>query len=46
MITVDLATGTATRRQVTGQSDTDFTAIARREDGRLVPAAQVGCLTP
>ncbi|MCB0934290.1 MAG: hypothetical protein KDB71_20710 [Mycobacterium sp.] len=42
VITVDLATGTATRRQVTGQSDTDFTAIARREDGRLVLGSSGG----
>jgi len=34
--TVDLAAGTATRTTVDGQQDTDFTAIARRADGRLV----------
>lgn len=34
--TVDLAAGAAGRTVVTGQSDTDFTAIARRSDGRLV----------
>ena len=32
---VDVAEDTATRVGVDGQSDTDFTAIARREDGRL-----------
>jgi sugar lactone lactonase YvrE len=34
--TVDLAAGTATRTTVEGEQDTDFTAIARRADGRLV----------
>jgi len=34
--TVDLAAGKATRTTVDGQQDTDFTAIARRADGRLV----------
>ena len=34
--TVDLAAGTASMTAVTGRSDTDFTAIARRSDGRLV----------
>ncbi|HEX9833474.1 MAG TPA: hypothetical protein VGA66_10400, partial [Mycobacterium sp.] len=33
---VDLAAGTATRVGVDGQDKTDFTAIARRADGRLV----------
>jgi hypothetical protein len=33
---VDLAAGTAARVGVTGQETTDFTAIARRADGRLV----------
>jgi len=33
---VDVAGHTATRVDVEGQQDTDFTAIARREDGRLV----------
>jgi len=33
---VDVAGHTATRVEVEGQQDTDFTAIARREDGRLV----------
>jgi DNA-binding beta-propeller fold protein YncE len=36
VITVGLAGGTTTRRPVAGQADTDFTAIARRADGRLV----------
>lgn len=35
-VRVDLAAGTATLVGVDGQKDTDFTAIARREDGRLV----------
>jgi len=34
--TVDLEAGMATQTEITGQSDTDFTAIARRADGRLV----------
>lgn len=34
--TVDLAAGTARRVEITGESGTDFTAIARRADGRLV----------
>lgn len=34
--TVDLAGGTSTSTAVPGQEDTDFTAIARRADGRLV----------
>jgi DNA-binding beta-propeller fold protein YncE len=33
---VDLAAGTATRTVIEGEQDTDFTAIARRADGRLV----------
>lgn len=33
---VDVAEDTATKVNVDGQQDTDFTAIARREDGRLV----------
>jgi hypothetical protein len=33
---VDLVGGTATRVGVDGQNETDFTAIARRADGRLV----------
>ncbi|CAN5524158.1 hypothetical protein BH09ACT8_BH09ACT8_50440 [soil metagenome] len=33
---VDLAAGTASRVDVTGQQSTDFTAIARRSDGKLV----------
>ena len=33
---VDLAAGTATLVGVDGQNETDFTAIARRADGRLV----------
>lgn len=34
--TVDLAGGTAVRTAVDGLADTEFTAIARRADGRLV----------
>ena len=36
VIIVDLATATANRHPVSGHPDTDFTAIARRADGRLV----------
>ncbi len=35
-ITVDLAAGTATPTSINDEADTDFTAIARRADGRLV----------
>ncbi len=35
-VTTDLAAGTAQRVEIAGQTDTDFTAIARRADGRLV----------
>ena len=34
--TVDLRAGTVTRTAVSGRADTEFTAIARRADGRLV----------
>jgi hypothetical protein len=34
--TVDVADGDLTPTVISGQSDTDFTAIARRDDGRLV----------
>lgn len=34
--TVDLAAGSTKRVEVAGESGTDFTAIARRSDGRLV----------
>lgn len=34
--TVDLAAGNAARVDISEESDTDFTAIARRADGRLV----------
>ncbi len=34
--TVDLKAGTATRSDLSGHTDTEFTAIARRADGRLV----------
>lgn len=36
VFTVDLAGGTATRTAVAGAEDTDFTAITRRADARLV----------
>lgn len=42
VISVDLATGTPTVRRVAGQSDTDFTAIAQRSDGRLVLGSATG----
>ena len=35
-VSVDLAAGTAVRTGITGEQDTDFTAIARRSDGQLV----------
>ena len=35
-VTVDLAAGTATPTSINDEADTDFTAIARRADGRLV----------
>jgi DNA-binding beta-propeller fold protein YncE len=41
---VDLATGAATRVEVIGQSDTDFTAIAVRADGRLVLGSADGAV--
>lgn len=34
--TVDLATSTATRTVIEGAADADFTALARRSDGRMV----------
>jgi DNA-binding beta-propeller fold protein YncE len=34
--TVDLAAGTATRTVIEGAADADFTALARRADGRMV----------
>ena len=34
--TVDLATGRADRTAIDGEADTEFTAVARRADGRLV----------
>jgi DNA-binding beta-propeller fold protein YncE len=35
-VSVDLAAGTPVRTGITGEQDTDFTAIARRSDGKLV----------
>ena len=49
VLSVDLASGAATRTPVAGQTDTDFTAIARRADGRLVLGSAAGAaftLTP
>jgi len=40
--TVDLAAGTVTPTVITGEADTDFTAIARRADGRLVLGSATG----
>lgn len=42
VLTVDLAGGTATRTQIEGAADADFTAIARRADGRLVLGSSDG----
>lgn len=42
VLTVDLAAGTTTRTPVAGHTDTDFTAIARRADGRLVLGSAAG----
>lgn len=39
---VDLETGSATLIGVDGQQDTDFTAIARRQDGKLVLGSSDG----
>ncbi len=36
VLTVDIAAGIATRTEIGGPADTDFTAIARRADNRLV----------
>lgn len=36
IFSVDLAGGSTTRTAISGETDTDFTAIARRADGRLV----------
>ena len=36
VFTVDLAAGTTTRTEIEGAADTEFTALARRADGRLV----------
>ncbi|HOB50240.1 MAG TPA: hypothetical protein PKK01_13130 [Mycobacterium sp.] len=42
VITVDLASATATPIAVAGEADTEFTAIARRADGRLVLGSATG----
>jgi hypothetical protein len=41
---VDLAAGTASRVDVNDQQDTDFTAIARRADGKLVLGSADGAV--
>ena len=41
---VDLAAGTATLIGVEGEGETDFTAIARRDDGRLVLGSADGAV--
>ena len=41
-VTVDLAASTVTPTVITGEADTDFTAIARRADGRLVLGSATG----
>jgi hypothetical protein len=41
---VDLASGSATRVDVEGQQSTDFTAIARRADGKLVLGSADGAV--
>ena len=42
VVEVDLGPGTATRTTVAGESETDFTAIARRADGRLLLGSAAG----
>ncbi|MDA4107934.1 hypothetical protein MHOL44478_11745 [Mycobacterium holsaticum DSM 44478] len=42
--TVELATGATTEVGVDGQQDTDFTAIARRSDGRFVLGSAKGAV--
>lgn len=41
---VDIGTGTVTRANVDGQADSDFTAIARRADGRLALGSADGAV--
>ena len=41
---VDIAQGRASRVPVDGQNDTDFTAIARRDDGKLVLGSADGAV--
>jgi hypothetical protein len=41
---VDLASGTATKVDIDGQRETDFTAITRRADGRLVLGSADGAV--
>ncbi|MGE2724947.1 YncE family protein [Mycolicibacterium pulveris] len=43
-LTVDLASGATTPISVEGQQDTDFTAIARRSDGRFVLGSADGAV--
>lgn len=42
VIAVDLASAAATPLSVAGEADTDFTAVARRADGRLVLGSAAG----
>lgn len=42
--TVDVRTGAVTRVDVDGEHDTDFTAIARRADGKLVLGSAAGAV--
>ncbi|KAA0074262.1 hypothetical protein CIW52_34430 [Mycolicibacterium sp. P9-64] len=41
---VDVATGAMTRRDVDGAQDVDFTAIARRDDGKVVLGSATGAV--
>lgn len=43
--TVDIARGTSAKTEVDGRQDTDFTAVARRADGRMVLGADGSALT-
>lgn len=43
-VRVDLAAGTSVRVDITGASDTEFTAIALRQDGRLVLGSAAGAV--
>jgi sugar lactone lactonase YvrE len=43
-VTVDLATGRLTETAIDGHSTTDFTALARRADGRLLVGSAAGAV--